>query len=136
MKTKDSRDPLDTKIDALLASRPIRPSEDFTARVIASAEAEIQRDTQTRRSFRSKGRLGRLLTFALPVAAAVVLTFSLLQLKPDGAPSPAAAGSLSKAEAQEIFLLEESLASFAELDAADFGGDALLHTFDTLYLEI
>ena len=46
MKTTDSRDPLDRTIDDLLASRPLQPSDDFVARVLAAADeipAEKQR---------------------------------------------------------------------------------------------
>lgn len=125
------KDPLDPKIDALLASRPLRPSDDFAARVLGAAEADMA-DMAVRR----KRPLGKLLAFALPLAAAVVLTLSLLQLD-SGSTTPADdSPALSQAEAQEIFLLEESLASLATVGTTDFGSEDLLATLDALYLEI
>jgi hypothetical protein len=128
-----NNDPLDQKIDALLASRPLKPSDDFAARVLAQAEA----DTATAQN--KKHPLGTLLTFALPIAAAIALTFSLLHLRP-GAPEPVQASTqttaLNSAEAQEIFLLQESLSSLATLDITDFGNEDLLSTLDALFLEI
>jgi hypothetical protein len=44
--------------------------------------------------------------------------------------------TLSTAEVQEIFLLEESLASLADISANEFGSTDLLSTLDALYLEI
>lgn len=131
------KDPLDHKIDALLASRPLRPSDRFAARVLDAAEADNApvapvADVATRR----QRPLGKLLAFALPLAAAVVLTLSLLQLDSgDGTPT-AEALSLTTAEVQEIFLLEESLANLAAADASGFTGDELLATLDILYAEI
>ncbi len=127
MKPTDHRDPLDQKIDALLASRPLKPSDDFAARILAEAETSIQST--------ARHPLGTRLKLALPIAAAVALTFSLLQLKPS-APEPAQTTVLSSADAQEIFLLEESLASLATLSNTEFGGEDLLSTLDALYQEI
>ena len=137
MKPNHNSDPLDQQIDALLASRPLKPSDDFAARVLAQAEAEAKAESAQQHS---KRPLGTLIKFALPLAAAVALTFSLLQLKPDSqqptATASTAANSLNAAEAQEIFLLEDSLASLATLSSSEFGTQNLLSTLDALYLEI
>lgn len=123
------KDPLDHKIDALLASRPLKASDDFTARVLAAAEAApAQAD-------KSKRPMAKTLAFALPLAAAIALTFSLLQLNPR-ADTKQQSTSLSSAEAQEIFLLEESLSGLATLDSSDFDSENLLSTLEALYLEI
>lgn len=130
MKPTKHSDPLDQKIDALLASRPLKPSDDFATRVLAQAEADAAAHRTAHRP------LGTLLKFALPIAAAVAITFSLLQLNTE-TPEPAQATELSSAEAQEIFLLEESLASLATLSSSsEFGTQNLLSTLDALYLEI
>jgi hypothetical protein len=141
MKPNHHSDPLDQQIDALLASRPLKPSDDFAARVLAEAEAEQAKQD-------SKRPLGRLIKFALPLAAAIALTFSLLQLE-SGSSKPVSTSSasvstdtsstvtsLNAAEAQEIFLLEDSLANLATLSTSDFGTKNLLSTLDALYLEI
>lgn len=125
MKTKD---PLDTQINSLLASRPLRPSDDFIARVLEAAEADAV--------LRRKRSLGRRLAFALPLAAAFALTFSLLQLDigqgiPDGSST-----ALTQAEVQELFLLQEGLANLASVGSTDFGSKEMLKTLDALYLEI
>jgi hypothetical protein len=125
MKTKD---PLDTQINSLLASRPLRPSDDFIARVLEAAEADAV--------LRRKRSLGRRLAFALPLAAAFALTFSLLQLDiGQGAPDDSST-ALTQAEAQELFLLQEGLANLATVDTTDFGSKEMLRTLDALYLEI
>jgi len=125
MKTKD---PLDTQINSLLASRPLRPSDDFIARVLEAAEADAV--------LRRKRSLGRRLAFALPLAAAFALTFSLLQLDisqgiPDGSST-----ALTQAEVQELFLLQEGLANLASVGSTGFGSKEILKTLDALYLEI
>lgn len=131
------KDPLDQKLDALLASRPLRADDDFAARVLAAAKAdEGQRNARPKRPF------GKLIAFALPIAAAVVLTLSLLQFDngnqtPNTGSNPSTETvTLTTAEAQEIFLLEESLAGLAAADASSFVGGDLLATLDALYLEI
>ncbi|WPJ97558.1 hypothetical protein SH580_07520 [Coraliomargarita algicola] len=141
MKPNHHSDPLDRQIDALLASRPLKPSDDFAARVLAQAEAE----TATQHA---KRPLSKLIKFTLPLAAAFALTLSLLQLKSgpkegtltahtNSANSATdTATSLNTAEAQEIFILEESLANLATLSTTDFGTKNLLSTLDALYLEI
>lgn len=140
MKPNQNSDPLDQQIDALLASRPLKPSDDFAARVFAATEAETAQQD-------SKRPLSSLIKFALPLAAAIALTLSLLQLN-SGSSKTTTNGSatadantalnttLNAAEAQEIFLLEDSLANLATLSTSEFGTQNLLSTLDALYLEI
>jgi hypothetical protein len=147
MKTSNHSDPLDQKIDALLASRPLKASEDFTARVLAAAEADSTTESHPKQAATKHAprKLGTLLKFTLPLAAAVALTFSLLQLK-TGAPTTAepttlssatlSSATLSSADAQEIFLLKESLSGLLSLGTTEFGSEDLLNTFDALYQEI
>ncbi|TVP78097.1 MAG: hypothetical protein EA353_09085 [Puniceicoccaceae bacterium] len=115
--------PLDKKINELLASRPLQPDADFTARVLAATEVSTRRRKPT---------LGSLLKFSLPLAAAIALALSLLHWH-DSAPP---ASALTTWEAQEIFLLEDSLASLATLDSGEWATDNLLDTLEILYLEI
>jgi hypothetical protein len=136
MKTNHNSDPLDQQIDTLFASRPVKPSEDFAARVIAAAETAAAKNS----AGNAKRPLGTLIKFALPLAAAIAVTISL-SLLPVHTDSVAPAESiesttLSTAEVQEIFLLEESLASLADISATEFGSTDLLSTLDALYLEI
>ena len=133
MKTNLNRDPLDQQIDKLLASRPIKPSNDFAARVLAATETAVAED------FSDKNRqLGLLIKFALPLAAAIAMTISLLPVHTDSiAPiGSTESATLSTAEMQEIFLLEESLASLASVSATEVGSFDLLSILDALYLEI
>ena len=137
MKTNHNRDPLDQQIDTLLASRPVKPSDVFAARVLsAAAETAVSEDSSGKR----KRPLGMLIKFALPLAAAIAVTISL-SLRPVNTDSVAPTGStdsaqLSTAEVQEIFLLEESLASLAHVSATEVDNFDLLSILDTLYLEI
>ena len=136
MKTNHNIDPLDQQIDNLLSSRPVKPSEDFAARVLAAAETAIAEDSARK----AKRPLGTLIKLALPLAAAIAVTISL-SLWPVHTDSVAPAESiesttLSTAEVQEIFLLEESLAILADISATEFGSTDLLSTLDALYLEI
>ena len=133
MKTNHSSDPLDQQIDTLLASRPIKPSDDFAARVLAATETAVAED------FSDKNRqLGLLIKFALPLAVAIAVTISLLPVHTDSiAPTGSTeSATLSTAEMQEIFLLEESLASLANVSATEVGSFDLLSIIDALYLEI
>ena len=136
MKTNHNSDPLDQQIDTLLASRPAKPSEDFAARVLAAAERATAEDSarQERRP------LGTLIKFALPLAAAIAVTVSLsfwpVHTDSVDLPESIESTTLSTAEVQEIFLLEESLASLADISATEFGSTDLLATLDALYLEI
>ena len=134
MKTDQNNDPLDQQIDTLLASRPVKPSDDFAARVLAAAETALAEDSSGKR----KRPLGMLIKFALPFAAAIAVTISLLPVNTDSvAPTGSTeSDTLSTAEVQEIFLLEESLASLAHVSAAEVGSVDLLSILDALYLEI
>ena len=135
MKTNHNSDPLDQQIDTLLASRPVKPSDDFAARVLAAAaETALAEDSSGKR----KRPLGMLIKFALPFAAAIAVTISLLPVNTDSvAPTGSTeSDTLSTAEVQEIFLLEESLASLAHVSAAEVGSVDLLSFLDALYLEI
>ena len=134
MKTNHNSDPLDQQIDTLLASRPVKPSDDFAARVLAAAETAVSEDSSGKR----KRPLGMLIKFALPLAAAIAVTISLLPVNTDSvAPTGSTeSDTLSTAEVQEIFLLEESLTSLAGISATEFGSTDLLATLDALYLEI
>ena len=134
MKTNHNSDPLDQQIDTLLASRPVKPSDDFAARVLAAAETAVSEDS----SGKGKRPLGMLIKFALPFAAAISVTISLLPVNTDSvAPTGSTeSDTLSTAEVQEIFLLEESLASLAHVSAAEVGSVDLLSILDALYLEI
>ena len=134
MKTNHNSDPLDQQIDTLLASRPVKPSDDFAARVLAAAETAVSEDS----SGKGKRPLGMLIKFALPFAAAIAVTISLLPVNTDSvAPTGSTeSDTLSTAEVQEIFLLEESLASLAHVSAAEVGNVDLLSILDALYLEI
>ena len=134
MKTNHNSDPLDQQIDTLLATRPVKPSDDFAARVLAAAETAVSEDS----SGKGKRPLGMLIKFALPLAAAIAVTISLLPVNTDSvAPTGSTeSDTLSTAEVQEIFLLEESLASLAHVSAAEVGNVDLLSILDALYLEI
>ena len=134
MKTNHNSDPLDQQIDTLLASRPVKPSDDFAARVLAAAETAVSEDSSGKR----KRPLGMLIKFALPFAAAIAVSISLLPVNTDSVSPTGSTESdtLSTAEVQEIFLLEESLASLAHVSAAEVGSVDLLSILDALYLEI
>jgi hypothetical protein len=136
MKTNHHKDSLDQQIDTRLASRPVKPSEDFAARVLAAAERATAEDS----AHQERRPLGTLIKFALPLAAAIAVTVSLsfLPVHTDSVDLPESIESttLSTAEVQEIFLLEESLASLADISATEFGSTDLLATLDALYLEI
>ena len=134
MKANHNSDPLDQQIDKLLASRPVKPSDDFAARVLAAAETELTEDS----SRKTKHPLGMLIKFALPFAAAIVVMISLLLAITDSvAPTrPTEGSTISAAEVHEIFLLEESLASLANVSATEVSSVDLLSILDALYLEI
>jgi hypothetical protein len=136
MKTNHHKDSLDQQIDTLLASRPVKPSEDFAARVLAAAENAVAEDS----SEKAERPLGTLIKFALTLAAAIAVTVSLsfLPVHTDSfnLPESIESSTLSTAEVQEIFLLEESLANLADISATEFGSTDLLATLDALYLEI
>lgn len=136
MKTTDSRDPLDRTIDDLLASRPLTPSDDFAARVLAAADQLPAEKPRT-------SPVGQLLRFALPIAALIAIAFTLAQLmptKPTAVTAPtlsaAAAPTLSAADMQEIFLLEEGLAGLTQLQDVNLSSTNLLSTLEALTFEI
>ena len=137
MKTNHNSDPLDQQIDTLLANRPVKPSDGFAARVLAAAaETALAEDSP----YKTKSPLGLLVKFALPLAAAIAVTISL-SLRPVNTDSVAPTGStesatISTAEVQEIFILEESLSSLAHVSATEVGSFDLLSILDALYLEI
>ena len=134
MKTNHNRDPLDQQIDTLLASRPVKPSDGFAGRVLAAAETALAEESSGKR----KRPLALLIKFALPLAAAIAVTISLLPVNTDSvAPTGSTeSATLSTAEVQEIFLLEESLSSLAHVSATEVGSFDLLSILDALYLEI
>lgn len=134
MRTNHNCDPLDQQIDTLLASRPLKPSDDFAARVLAAAETAASEDSSGMR----KRPLALLIKFALPLAAAVAVTISLLPVNTDSvAPTRSTeSATLSTAEVQEIFLLEESLSNLAHFSATEVGSFDLLSILDAIYLEI
>ena len=136
MKTNHSSEPLDQQIDTLLASRPVKPSDGFAARVLTAAETSVAEDS----SGKTKRPLGLLIKVALPLAAAIAVTISL-SLRPVNTDSVAPTGSTESAtisidEVQEIFLLEESLARLANIGVTEVGNFDLLSILDALYLEI
>jgi hypothetical protein len=128
MKTTDSRDPLDRTIDDLLASRPLQPSDDFAARVLAAAD-------ELPAAKRRTSPVGQLLRFALPIAALIAVAFTLAQFLPTK-PTAVAAPALSAADAQEIFLLEEGLTGLTQLLDDTLSSTDLLGTLDALTFEI
>lgn len=134
MKNNHNSDPLDQQIDTLLTSRPMKPSEDFAARVLAAAETAIAEDSKSK----AKRPLSMLIKFALPLAAAIAVTISLWPVHTVSVATAESIESttLSTAEVQEIFLLEKSLASLTDISATEFGSTDLLSTLDALYLEI
>lgn len=128
MKTTDPRDPLDRKIDDLLASRPVAPSDDFAARVLAAADELPTEKART-------SPMGQLLRFALPIAALIAVVFTIAQLMPTK-PAAVTAPTLSAVDMQEIFLLEEGLAGLTQLQDDNLGSTDLLSTLDALYFDI
>ena len=132
MKTNHKSEPLDQQIDTLLASRPVKPSDGFAARVLTAAETSVAEDS----SGKTKGPLGLLIKVALPRAAAIAVTISL-SLRPSVAPTGSTeSATISIDEVQEIFLLEESLARLANIGVTEVGNFDLLSILDALYLEI
>ena len=130
MKTTDSRDPLDRKIDDLLASRPLTPSDDFAARVLAAADELPAAQPRT-------SPVGQLLRFALPIAAAIAVAITLTQFMPTKPTAVAVATpTLNVADVEEIFLLEEGLTGLTQLQDDNFSSTDLLSTLDALTFEI
>lgn len=126
MKPHIDKDPLDETIDALLTSRPLQVSDDFTARVMAATEG----DTAQRSTIR------KILPFALPIAAAIAVALTAWTQMQGTSKTAIEGAPLSMVEAEEIFLLEESLASLVSADESSLGSGSLLAALDALYLEI
>ena len=122
------KDPLDHKIDALLKSHPLRPRQEFTTRVLEANEHSV---ATPRRSLTST-----LIIAALPIAAAIALAFNLLQSDQGANPNEPEELSLSVAEVEEIFFLEDCLETLGNTVDLSFAGQDLLATLDALYLEI
>ena len=118
MKTKNSPDPLDSKIDELLANQPLQPSAGFTERVLAATEEQAtEKSRMCMTSF--------WMRLALPIAALLVAAFVATQLisnKSVESDSP----TLSKIELQEIFILEEGLTGLTSLEEGDLSDTDLL----------
>ena len=132
MKTNHNSEPLDQQIDTLLASRPVKPSDGFAARVLTAAETSVAEDS----SGKTKRPLSLLIKVALPLAAAIAVTISL-SLRPSVAPTGSTeSATISIDEVQEIFLFEESLARLANIGVTEVGNFDLLSILDALYLEI
>ena len=122
MNTPDSPDPLDRKIDKLFASQPLKPSADFTERVLAATDELAAKKSPSR-------TIHPWLRLALPIAALLAVTFTLTQLlstKPVASESP----TLTTIDLQEIFILEEGLTGIADLQEDDLSNadflDALI----------
>ena len=122
------KDSIDHKIDALLESHPLRTNEEFTARVLEAAEQNL--------AVKTKRPIKTIVLTALPIAAAIVLTFNILLPNLGDKLETPELQSLSIAETEEIFFLEESLRALLITDDPSFDGQDLLATLDTLYFEI
>jgi hypothetical protein len=128
------KDPLDQKIDQLLASQPVEARPDFAARTLAKAEAQTQQN--------KPGGLAPLIRFALPLAAAIALAFIIIdQFGSDGPAAPVQISessadnnaALTSYEIEELLLLQEGLTGFAQVEVVEFSsGDDLLDTLQTL----
>ena len=129
MPTSDPRDPLDRKIDSLLASKPLPASRDFTARVLAAADQLPARATPPR-------RIHNWRAMALPVAAAIAVLLSIVSVSIRSATRGTHAAPLSSADIHEIFLLEEALSGLPQLQDPAFSSERLLHTLDTLDFDL
>lgn len=139
MKTTDPRDPLDQRIDQLLASQAVKPPSNFAARTLA----ELEREPPVKKS----GRLAPLIRFALPLAAAVVLAFVVFhQFNINHSEAPARDNALaamdpdlngqdlSDYEVQELLMLQDGLSGFAQIESETLdSSDELLETLETLY---
>ena len=122
------KDPLDHKIDALLKSHPLRPSQGFATRVLEANEHSVATP--------SRSLTSTLIIAALPIAAAITLAFNLLQPDQGANTNEPEELSLSIADAEEIFFLEDCLETLGNTVDLSFAGQDLLATLDALYLEI
>lgn len=118
-------DKLDQHLDSLLAERPLRAGDDFADRVLAEADA---------RGLTSRGRSRQavLLRFALPLAAAVALSFAAVQLLHQPGALEKSASALNEAEITEILLLEEGLAGLSGLSLEALDPAAMSPILDTI----
>lgn len=148
MKTTDPRDPLDQQIDALLKARPLQPSDDFARHVLEACEKETPSPSN------EKSERSNVLRFALPLAAAIAIALVSATIlrqettQPDAGFTKAttisqasendiAPATVNEIDAQEIFLIEDSLTSLALADeTTELGNGKLLATFDALLYEI
>ncbi len=128
MNTPNPPDPLDNRLDELLASQPLKPSVDFTERVLA----EIEKPASEKDSPDTKHPWLRLV---LPIAALLTAAFVIVQLA-----SNESANSdvpvLSTIELQEIFVLEEGLSGLVNLQDADLNNIDLLDALTFLDSDI
>ena len=122
------KDPLGHKIDALLKSHPLRPSKGFATRVLEANEHSV--------ATQSRSLTSTLIIAALPIAAAITLAFNLLQPDQGANTNEPEELSLSIADAEEIFFLEDCLETLGNTVDLSFAGQDLLATLDALYLEI
>jgi len=131
MKTTDPRDPLDQKIDALLANRPLPNSDNFTQRVLAATQAETTPSTTTQHK--------HWLRYAMPLAAAILVAFTLTftVVKPKPAQQFDVLSSVSVAEVQEILLIEDGLGELAKLEETlGLTSDNLALALESLYSDL
>ncbi len=122
MKTPDSLDSLDRKIDELFASQPLKPSADFTNRVLAATDEFVAKKSPSR-------TIRPWLRLALPIAALLVAALTLTQLL-STKPVASESSTLITIDLQEIFILEEGLTGIADLQDDDLSNadflDALI----------
>lgn len=120
MNAENPLDPLDNKIDELVASQPLRPSAGFTDRVLMAVDEEAVGKS----ALRTKNLWLRL---ALPIAALLVATATVTRLitlrSTETEPQ-----TLSMIELQEIFILEEGLTGLTSLQDGDLNNADLLGT--------
>jgi len=145
MKTTDPRDSLDRKIDELLASQPAKAPADFSNRILQEIETCSAPMGQRPRS--------PILRFALPLAAALTVVFSVFALlyqedsnsrgdaslatvdqplDPLQTPAGSSPDILVDLEIQELLLLQDALAGFANSGIDEFNSDELSTTLETL----
>jgi hypothetical protein len=127
MKTTNSSDPLDCKIDKLFASQLLQPSADFTDRVLAATNglAAPKKPPHT---------IHPWLRLALPIAALLVAAFVLTQWISIN-PAEPTTQTLSMIELQEIFILEEGLGGLTQLQDEDLSDIHLLNALNFLSSE-
>lgn len=121
MNTPNQPDPLDRKLDELLASQPLKPSIGFTDRVLAATDKPDIHKSPSR-------TIHPWLRMALPIAALLAVAFTLAQLI-STQPAEAKSAELTTIELQEIFLLEEGLTGLAGFTDEDLSNTDL---FDAL----